>query len=300
MRNILIIIISFSVLSCKNPNSVQQKTSSFKIGIITDCQYCNCDIKWNRFYKKSPLRLKKAVDELNKHPLEFTIHLGDFIDRDFKSFDSVTPIWNQLKSKSYHVLGNHDFEMADSLKKHVPQKMNLTNRYYSFNTHNWKFIVLDGNDLSFYGSIDSLKLDEAKILFETKQKDSLPYAQTYNGGLSATQLIWVKKELELAQKNNLNVGFFNHFPANPIDNHNFWNTQEFLTLIANYSNIKLFMNGHNHEGAYVEENGIHYITFKGMVDTENKSSFAFAEITSDSIFITGFGREENRRLQLKN
>lgn len=296
MRNLLILIYCFSILSCEKNNS---STENFKIGIVADCQYCDCEIKWDRNFKKSPKRLQNAVNKLNKHDLEFTIHLGDFIDRDFNSFDSITPIWNQLKSTSYHVLGNHDFDVADSLKILVPQKMNLSNRYYSFKTHNWKFIVLDGNDLSFYGSIDSLKIKEAKKLFDSKLKDSLPYAKTYNGGLSTKQLTWVEQELESAKKNKLNVGFFNHFPANPISNHNFWNTKEFSKLISNYQNIKLFMNGHNHAGAYIEENGIHYITFKGMVDTETTSSFAFAEITRDSILITGFGREENRRLKLK-
>lgn len=74
---------------------------------------------------------------------------------------------------------------------------------------------------------------------------------------------------------------------------------ECLELIEHYANVKLFMNGHNHAGSYVEDNGIHYITFKGMVDTKNTLAFAYAEITPDSIFINGFGREPSRRLKIK-
>ena len=137
-------------------------------------------------------------------------------------------------------------------------------------------------------------------MYAQVQKDSLPYAKSFNGGLSSKQMDWVQQELDLAKENKLNVGFFDHFPSNPIDGHNLWNTKDFLALIANYPNVKLFMNGHNHSGSYIEENGIHYITFKGMVNTENTSSFAYAEITNDSIFIHGYGREENRRLKLKD
>lgn len=271
--------------------------NSFTIGIVSDCQYCDCDIKWDRYYKKSPARLKEAVKELNKQQLEYTIHLGDFIDKGFKSFDSISPTWNLLKSKSYHVLGNHDFDVVDSLKSKIPSKLGLDNRYYSFDIQNWKFIVLDGTDLSTYGS-ESNKQKEADVMLISKEKDSLPYAMFYNGGLSTSQMTWVKSELEQSKENNQNVGFYCHFPANPIDNHNFWNVEEFNKLTKDYPNVKVFMNGHNHAGSYLEKDGIHYITFKGMVDTENESAFATAKFTKDSILIKGYGRENDRFLKI--
>ena len=111
------------IISCTKNNP--EKPTDFSVGIIADCQYCDCDIKWDRYYKKSPGRLKEAVSELNKHELDYTIHLGDFIDQYFSSFDSLVPTWNKLNSKSYHVLGNHDFDVADSLKSKIFDKLNL-------------------------------------------------------------------------------------------------------------------------------------------------------------------------------
>ena len=288
-------LLLFSLTNCNTQKPTP--TNSFSIGIVSDCQYCDCDIKWDRYFRKSPERLREAVSELNKHDLDYTIHLGDFIDKNFNSFDSIIPTWNQLKSKSYHVLGNHDFEVADSLKSKIPSKLGLDKRYYSFDVQNWKFIVLDGTDLSTYGSEKS-KQKEAEAMLNNKEKDSLPYAMFYNGGLSLEQLDWVSSELELSKENDLNVGFYCHFPANPIDNHNFWNVDEFNQLTKNYPNVKVFMNGHNHAGSYLEKNGVHYITFKGMVDTENESAFATATFTKDSILIKGFGREINRSLKI--
>jgi len=297
---ILFIITNFT--NCKkNENKIA--SANFSIGIISDCQYCDCSKGhyggFDRYYKKAPSRLREAITKLNTKNLYYTIHLGDFIDKDFKSFDSINPIWEKLKSTSYHVLGNHDFSVADSLKSKVPAKMGLKNRYYSFENHGWKFIILDGNDLSLHGAATKKRYKEAEDFLKKITKDSLIYAKFYNGGLGSKQLDWVKSELDLAKQQNLNVCFFNHYPVQPLNKLNLWDRDAFLNLIKNYDNVKLYLNGHDHTGAYKKVNGVHYITFKGMVDTETQNSFAAINFTKDSVFVTGYGREKNRRLLLK-
>ena len=294
MKKYLILVLFIGLLSC----SKTKNSNHFSVGIIADCQYCDCDIKWNRYYKKAPQRLKAAIDTLNKHDLAYTIHLGDFIDKNFSSFDSLVPTWNNLKSPSYHVLGNHDFEVVDSLKPKIFEKLNLKKRYYSFEQGIWKFIVLDGNDLSFYGALDSLKMKQTELLFNRIESDSLPYAKPYNGGLSKEQFTWIEQELVLAKNNNQHVGFYCHFPLSPINNGNLWNTKELKKLIEKNKHVKLFMNGHKHDGAYNFESGVHYLTFKGMVNTSDSTSFATAHFYKDSIQIKGYGREINRTLKI--
>ena len=58
------------------------------------------------------------------------------------------------------------------------------------------------------------------------------------------------------------------------------------------------MNGHKHEGAYDFKNGVHYLTFKGMVNTSDSTSFATAHFYKDSVKIKGFGREIDRTLKI--
>jgi len=289
------------LLVCIGCNSNKQKSNSnFQIGIIADCQYCNCDVAGKRFYKNSTAKLKIAVDTLNSKKLDYTIHLGDFIDRDFESFDDVIPIWNGLKMEKHHVLGNHDFSVADSLKSESILKMGLKNRYYSITKNNWRFIILDGNDLSFHGAISEIKKQQTDSLFQLLTPKKLLNLQKWNGGLSLSQLNWVKNELETAKANNENVGFYCHFPAvKDGEVHNLWNYKQFIDLIDNYKNVKFYFNGHNHNGDYVLKNGVHHLTFKGMVDTENTSAFATATISKDSIIIDGYGREPSRRLKIK-
>ena len=280
--------------SCQKP-----KNTSFKIGVISDCQYCNCDVKWDRYYKKSPQRLKESVATLNKDTLSYTIHLGDFIDKKIESLDSVLPTWQKLKSTSYHVLGNHDFEVNDSLKKEVLDKLNIKNRYYSFIEKDWRFIVLDGNDLSFHGALTETKKLQTDSIYNLLKDRNLPFLKKWNGALSNEQLKWIQKELEESVKKNQKVGFYCHFPIFPIDGHNIWNREQFLSVIKPYKNVKLFFNGHNHAGAYQEVNNVHYLTFKGMVNTENRSAFATVNFNKDTVTVKGFYREPSRKLVLK-
>ena len=123
LKNLPTLLLLALLTACGSKKNKEVPQQDLAIGIIADCQYCYCDSSPSRFYKNSPNKLKKAVAALNKEELKYAIHLGDFIDRDFNSFDTVLPIWNTLKTKKYHVLGNHDFSVADSLKPLVMHKM---------------------------------------------------------------------------------------------------------------------------------------------------------------------------------
>ncbi len=294
-----ILLITLTLTSC-NSKTTSTTYPEFEIGVVADCQYCNCDASNTRFYKKSAKRLQDAVHELNQHHLAYAIHLGDFIDRDFKSFDTVAPIWNKLKAPKYHVLGNHDFSVTDSLKPLVLKKMYLQNRYYSIVKNNWRFIVLDGNDLSVHGALNKKKKQQTDSLFQLLQNKNLPNVVHWNGGLSNTQLQWVKKELALATTNNESVGFFCHFAAlGKEQTHNLLNYQQFLDSIRPYDCVKFYFNGHNHAGSYVQKNGVHFLNFKGMVDTQDSTAFATVKFRKDSILVRGFGREISRGLKIK-
>ena len=287
-------------LSCNNKKDSKIEYPEFEIGVVADCQYCYCDATEIRFYKKSSDRLWEAVTILNKQPLDYTIHLGDFIDRDFRSFDTVALIWRNLKSDKYHVLGNHDFSVVDSLKHLVLEKMDIKDRYYSIVKNKWRFIVLDGNDLSVHGALTDAKKQQTDSLFNLLADKKMPNVEPWNGGLSMEQLQWVERELQQATANNERVGFYCHFPVVGVsDRHNLWNYGQLLSTIDKYDCVKFYFNGHNHAGGYVQKNGVHYLNFKGMVDTKDTTSFATVAFRKDSLFVKGYGRELNRGLKIR-
>ena len=89
----------------------------FKIGLISDPQYCDCDPSATRYYRESLWKLDAAVDTFNAQKVDFVVTLGDLIDQYAESFDSVFPRYEKLAMPDYKVLGNHEFSMIpDSAK----------------------------------------------------------------------------------------------------------------------------------------------------------------------------------------
>jgi predicted phosphodiesterase len=265
----------------------------FRFGAVADCQYCS-KTSLIRKYNLSPQKLTTCVEHYNKLNLAFVVHLGDFIDRDFESFDVVAPIYNRLKAPHYHVLGNHDFSVADDKKALVPKRMGLKKRYYDFTHKTWRFIVLDGNDVSLYAYPKDDPRTKAATAFHRRLKAGTP---TWNGGASDKQLKWIESRLKLATQARERVVLFCHFPVYPANVHNLWNHEAVTNLLAKYPCVAAYINGHNHAGNYGKKGGIHYLTMKGMVDTL-KNSYGVIEVYEDRLALKGYGRQEDREMKL--
>lgn len=291
----LILMCSVSSSGYGQKVSTQKKDGYFSFGVIADCQYCSEPGTGIRKYSISDTKLRQCVNHLNTMDLAFTIHLGDFIDRDWESFNLVGPIYNSLAMPKYHVLGNHDFSVSDSLKAKVPKKMGLPSPYYDFVSQGWRFVVLDGNDVSFHAyPKNSRRYKTAEKYYEQNAIES----PKWNGAIGSEQMQWLRQVLDKASENNEKVILYCHFPVFPENVHNLWNAKEVVALLEKYNCVKAYINGHNHKGNYGQKNGIHYVTMKGMVDTE-KNSYGTITTYSDRLEITGYGREESRQLLLR-
>ena len=276
-------------------SKTQHVSSAFSFGIIADCQYCNVVGEGQRKYSLSDQKLQTCVNHFNTMDLSYVVHLGDFIDKDWESFDVVGPIYKQLSMPAYHVLGNHDFSVADDKKASVVSEMGLDSAYYSFEMDGWRFVVINGNDISFHaypkGSDQFLAAEE---YYSTNKIES----PKWNGAVGPAQMIWLEETLQKAEEQGENAIIYCHFPVYPENPHNLWNAKEVITLLEKYSNVKAYINGHNHDGNYGMKKGIHYLTMKGMVDTE-VSAYSVLSISENQLKIKGVGREEDRILKIK-
>lgn len=298
---IMMLFLSICVFPC--PLTAQENPTPplFSFGVIADIQYCDCDSGGSRHYRASLHKLQECVQDFNTRELAFVIQLGDFIDRDFASFDVLLPIYRKLTASTYHVLGNHDYSIHSEEKDKILKKVGLKRGYYDFTYRSWRFIVLDGNDLSFYTlPRTSEKYPEAEAMYQQFLEQGRPQAQTWNGGLSTHQMTWVKNSLEEAAKAGEYVILFCHFPVFPRPNmHNLWNDREVIKLLESYKGVVAYMNGHNHAGNYRVKNGIHYLTLKAMVETPDKNAYAIVEVYADHLNIIGRDREPNRVLSIR-
>lgn len=268
-------------------------------GVIADPQYADQAARGTRHYLQSVEKLRNAIGRLNQNPLDFVVTLGDVIDKDFASFDTMMPLYDALKAPARFVLGNHDFAVADDKKKDVIAAMKMQKAYYSELRQGWRLIYLDGADISTYRypKDDPRTISAEKVLMGLK-KEKLPQAASWNAGIGKQQMQWFKKELDTAKSGGERVIVFNHYPVCPVhEGHNLWNAKEVVDLIASYDHVMAYMNGHNHRGNYAEHKGCHYVNFKGMVETENTNAYAIVKCFTDRIEIDGVGSEPDRKLE---
>ena len=275
---------------------VAGRKPQLRFGVIADPQYVDAEPKGSRHYRASLGKLEKAVEELNKHELAFTITLGDLIDRDFKSFDPVLERYAKLRSPHRIVLGNHDFDVPDQDKPRVLAKVGLESAHQSFSHDRWRLVIVDGTEVSTYRfPADDPRTAEAKRVLEEVKKRGGSNAQVWNGAVSGQQLQWLDRELGEAKAADQRVIVAGHFPLLPgNDPHRLWNAEEVVKVIDRHPHVAAYFNGHNHKGNYAHAGKCHYVNFKGMVETAADNPFAIVSCYEDLVMIEGFGPEPSR------
>jgi alpha-L-fucosidase len=276
-----------------------QAEEPVRIGILTDCQYCNCEITGIRHYPQSTAKLDSCIGVFNSLPLDAVFHLGDMIDHDATSYDSILPRFAKFRAPFNMVLGNHDYMISKSLKAGLTERLGMKYAFYTTDIGTWRFIVLNGDDLSYSGPQSKEQRTERNEMVSSLLQQFRSNGMPWNGGIGSRQFSWLEEQLKVASENQLKVVVMCHFPVLPKKGHNLFNDAEMVELLSRYPCVKAYFNGHYHPGAYAAQNDIHFVNFKGMVDTQI-NAFADVTLTSDSIIIHGYGREPSRRLGIKH
>ena len=288
-RNLVVFLVLFISVS----TGLSQNIPVLRFGLIADVQYCNCDTNGTRFYRNSLSKLESAVTDLYNQQAEFTINLGDLVDRNPEDLDAVVDRQKLLNSKVYNTLGNHDYEGVDDNKK-LYKKLGLRNDYYSFKKRGWRFIVLNTNEVASYSNIrGTSKEQELTIMLDNIRKRNGNNGKAWNGGISGRQMEWLKKLLQNADKKNENVLIFTHHPLYPAEGYTALNDVEILETISLFSNVRGVISGHHHVGAYGVYKGIPCITLEGMVETEKENAYAVVDIYEGKLVITGMNRAKS-------
>ncbi len=269
----------------------------FEIGLVADAQYADVEPKGTRFYRQSIAKLGTAVEHFNQRDLTCCVHLGDLIDREAKSLEPIMQPLSRSRQRWHHLLGNHDFEVLNEEKAAMPKRMGMAARYSAFDHRDFRFLVLDTNDVSTYAhATGTPERAEAEQELARVKAARLPQAQPWNGGIGAGQRAWFDRSCREARSANRRVIVLAHHPVLPAGQHVIWNATDMLATIDRHPNIVAWLNGHNHAGAFAERNGVPYVTMHGMVETADTNAFATARILRDRMIIAGHGREPSREL----
>jgi len=268
-------------------------------GVISDCQFATAMPDGERFYSRSRQKLAKAIDHFNRRGVRFVIHLGDLIDRRRESYDLILPVFMKSAAPVHFVLGNHDFDVDAADKLRVMERLGVGCGYRAFTEGDWTFVLLNGNELAFNFPGDESLRREAAELYGRLASAKRPNATKWNGGLSVRQMEFLEAELELAEAAGRRVIVCCHFPVYPPAAHNLWNDEAVVTLLERHRAVKAYFSGHNHAGDYALKQGLHFLTFRGMVETGDTSAGAVVSLAGDRIVIDGFGREPRRVLAVR-
>jgi len=280
------------------------KRAKFVFGVIADVQYGDREVPEGGDFQESIEKLAYCVSHFNSKDivdnasyigasrrLSFVIQLGDIIaggDNASKELGRVLGIYNRIKTRRYHVLGNHDFSGVD--RKTVLEKLGMKEPYYDFQYRRWRFVVLDTTDVAVKGGWpkDSPNyVAGAKLLNELVRREA-PNALDWNGGVGAEQKRWLSDVLSDADKKKQNVVVFGHHPLVPAGSrHNLWNNDEIISILQSHKCVFAYINGHRHIGDYVWKNNIYYVTIDGMVTSPRKKGYAVVWVYSDRLEIEG-------------
>lgn len=266
----------------------------FSFGLFADTQYADIETLGKRNYRGSIKILENTVQKFNQYELSRIINLGDLIDRDFVSFEKPLNILKKSRLPIIHVFGNHDFTVEDGMKRKVPALLENPRGYHSFEKEGFLFIILNGMDIS----LEAHKAGSKKYKLAEKKLAELNAtgannAKAYNGGLGAKQLVWLEKQLQSAEKKGLKTLIFCHFPLLPENGLQLWDHQNMIDMLTKYSTVKAYFSGHHHEGNYVVDQGIHYLTVKGMVESLAESSGYIVYVFPNQLVLKGMGEQEN-------
>lgn len=274
---------------------------SITFGLIADVQYADAETAGKRNYRGTLAILEQTIPFLNAFNPNFMVSLGDLIDRDFVSFDAPLALLEAANAPLHHVWGNHDFSVSDSMKAKVGDKLENPSGYYSFEKGDFVFLVLNGMDISLEGHPEgSENYQRASELMSRQEASGANNAKPWNGGLGEQQMDWLVSKVNYAEESGKKVIAFCHYPLLPENGLHLLNNREVLEKIGNSLALIAWFSGHHHEGNFLtDEQGVHHLTLRGMVEAQSPALGAVVRVYSDKMIIHGIGDEPDRLLEFR-
>jgi len=281
--------------------SNSQDKPLFTFGLMTDVQYADRENSGSRYYRSSPAKLKEAVGVFNREKVAFVLHLGDLINDNLSSFDTLSPITKKRDMPLYLIPGNHEFAVGEGEKALVLSKMGLKRSYQAFRREGWRFILTDGTESGVIRhEKGSREYQQNRLWLDRLKADGATNAFEWNGGIDKKQFTWIRKNLEKAQKKGERVILCCHYPLTPEKAPELLlNAPEVKGLLEEYPAVFAWLNGHVHVSQFFNQNGVNYVSFRGMVEKE-ENAFAIVSVFQDHLDIKGFGKEVSRVLKDDN
>lgn len=236
-------------------------TRPLTVGLITDPHH--------GLATDAQARLEAFLAAAQARAPDFLLQLGDFCHppRAVKSAAAFLDTFASFRGPRYHVLGNHDFDLARS-KREILDAWGVKEAFYSFDHGGFHFAILDCNSVREAGG---------------KYADWRP-GRRYEGWLHPDQIDWLKADLA---KTALPTVVVSHQGFGPKDKGGVVpNGAEARKVIREANRVVLCLHGHNHIDAAPVVDGVPHLQLNsasylwvgeeyGRMATYEDSLFAF-------------------------
>ncbi len=288
------------ILNFWGADTYGQTTSPLiRIGVIADIQYGDVDPAGTRYYRNSLQKLEECVADLNTEKVDFSINLGDLVDRNPADMEAVLTRLKALDQTVYNTPGNHDY-VGITDNKALYRQLGMPGEYYSVRRGKWLFIMLNTNEIASYANVAGTEKEkELAAALERIQKSGRINGKPWNGGISLKQTKWLTKLLKKAEKKGRNVMVLSHHPLFPEEGYTALNGKEILETLSSFSCVKGVISGHHHVGAFGTYKGIPCITTEGMIETENTNAYGVLDIYEDKFVLRGKGRTVTHEVRIR-
>jgi predicted phosphodiesterase len=282
----LVLILALVLFSAPSRMTAQAPPLA-RFGVVTDLHSADIDPAGVKTYRDSAAKLAACVKVMNGERVQFLLELGDFKDQDTPPVEARTrgflrtieSVMAGFEGPRYHVIGNHD---TDSLSK--AQFLEATSNTgiapaatrYTFMAGGVRFVVLDADHRR-----DGSDYDHGNFEWSDSNIDAL-------------QVEWLAKTLADSVEPAIVLV---HQQLNGMGSYCVKNAPDVRQTIEASGKVIAVLQGHRHEGAYSEINGVPYFTFKGAVEGAGTANNAFSivEVLPDlGLRVTGYGRAESR------
>lgn len=242
-----------------------------RFGIITDIHFSTENETAAR--EATSAELRACMECWKGHNVDFLLQLGDLINgsetHKHEELRQVSAIFKPFPATIRHVIGNHCLALP---RRELQEALGLQSACYSFTSQGFRFMVLDGMDVSVLRTPET---EEDRQLLAHFQAH--PELHDYCGAIGSRQKAWMQKKLEEAEHFGEKVIIICHFPllAETTDQLHglLWNHQEIAELLVSSPAVKACLSGHYHYGGYAQLNGLHFVVLPAFVNRSKHPRF---------------------------
>ncbi len=269
----ILIAVAISSQMCTAANN------NLRLAQVSDVHFSTSEENTSyKFLKKSPELLDDTIFQINTSgPYDFVIFTGDLINKP-KSNQLVKFLSHASKINCpwYAINGNHDIAYDGPLTKEEFRKiLNCHNQHMSNQKLYYAFTPKKGFRVLCLDSIIDYKL-------------------TSNGEIDNAQMKWLKKELDEHKKEV--IVLCTHVPIDEpysSSNHKMVNENEIKTLLNNYTNPIIVLQGHYHCVRAKQKDNIVYVSSPSLVTFPNAFRVININSNKDRTMVDVFLKETN-------